>query len=58
MPVSTPVTGSMLPMAGLLLAQTPPGVGSVNNNVLPTHTAQPEVEGQMMGPGVGFTVTL
>jgi hypothetical protein len=58
MPVKRPVDGLMVAMEGLLLVHVPPGVGSVNSNVLPTQTAQPEVDGHEMGPGVGLTVTL
>jgi hypothetical protein len=55
MPVTTPVVGSMEPIAGLLLLHTPPGGRHVSASVPPTHTLQPDEVGHVMGPGVRST---
>ena len=54
-PVATPVTTPVVPMvalAGMLLLQMPPAVGSLNVIVEPTHTAGVPV----MSDGSGLTV--
>ena len=56
-PVNTPVIGLMVAMPGLPLLHVPPGTELDSVMELPTHTAHPEVDGQMIGPGVGFTET-
>jgi hypothetical protein len=54
LPVRTPVTGLILPIAGLLLNQVPPGTVLVNAVVLPTHTlVMPPI-----GDGASVTVTV
>jgi hypothetical protein len=58
MPVTTPVTGSTEPIAGLLLLHTPPVGRHMSASVPPTHTLQPVETGQVIGPGIGFTVKL
>lgn len=51
-PVSTPVTGSIVAMAGSVLAHVPPVVASLMVMVLPMHTAV----GPVIGAGNGLTV--
>ena len=51
-PVTTPATGSILPIAGLLLLQLPPGVASLKVIDCPTHTPL----GPKIGNGNGLTV--
>ena len=52
-PVKTPVAGSMVPAATLVLLHAPPVTGSVRFMDWPVHT----VDGPRMAVGIAVTVT-
>lgn len=54
MPVTRPVLGNTVAIAGALLLQLPPGVGSVSVVVNPTQM----LDKPLITPGRGFTVTI